>query len=327
MKLKNKVMIIAEIGNNHEGSFKLAKKLIDKASKAGVDAVKFQTFKTEEYVNDKDNFRYKRLKKFELSKEDFYKLSKFAKSKKLIFISTPFDIQSAIDLNKCVDFFKISSGDNNYFELIDKVLGFGKPTIISTGLLDYSGVENLLRFIKKKKFTMKKIYLLHCVSDYPVIDKEANLLSIRYLRDKYKINIGYSDHTLGIEASIMAVAHGAKIIEKHFTIDKNYSNFRDHKLSADPIEMFKLVQSVRKSSIMNGKYTKKITKNERKNLNSMRRSIYAKKQINKGERITLDKIKLVRPFNFFSFNKIDDVLNKKAKSIIKKSQPIYLKNI
>jgi len=325
--LKNKVMIIAEIGNNHEGSFKLAKKLIDKAARAGVDAVKFQTFKTEEYINDKDKFRYKRLKKFELSKEDFYKLSKFAKSKKLIFISTPFDIQSAIDLNKCVDFFKISSGDNNYFELIDKVLGFGKPTIISTGLLDYLGIDNLLRFIKKKKFSMKKIYLLHCVSDYPVIDKEANLLSIRYLKDKYKINIGYSDHTLGVEASIMAVAHGARIIEKHFTIDKNYSNFRDHKLSADPKEMFKLVKSVRKSSIMNGKYTKKITKNEKKNLNSMRRSIYAKRQINKGERITLNKIKLVRPFNLFSFNKIDDVLNKKAKSIIKKSQPIYLKNI
>ena len=189
------------------------------------------------------------------------------------------------------------------------------------------GIENLLRFIKKKKFSMKKIYLLHCVSDYPVIDKEANLLSIRYLKDKYKINIGYSDHTLGVEASIMAVAHGARIIEKHFTIDKNYSNFRDHKLSADPKEMFKLVKSVRKSSIMNGIYTKKITKNEKKNLNSMRRSIYAKRQINKGERITLNKIKLVRPFNLFSFNKIDDVLNKKAKSIIKKSQPIYLKNI
>ena len=110
---KNKVLIIAEIGNNHEGSFKLAKKLIEKASKAGVDAVKFQTFKTEKFVNDIDQLRYKRLKKFELSKEDFYKLSKFAKSKKLIFISTPLDIQSAIDLNKCVDYFKISSGERN----------------------------------------------------------------------------------------------------------------------------------------------------------------------------------------------------------------------
>jgi len=324
---KNKVMIIAEIGNNHEGSFRLAKKLIEKAAKAGVDAVKFQTFKTEKFVNDIDQLRYKRYKKFELSKEDFYKLSKFAKSKKLIFISTPLDIQSAIYLNKRVDYFKISSGDNNYFQLIEKVLSFKKPVIISTGLLGYSGIIDLLKLIKKRKFPMNKVFFLHCVSDYPVIDNEANLISIKYLRDKFKMNIGYSDHTLGIEASIMAVAYGAKIIEKHFTIDKNYSNFRDHKLSADPKEMLKLVQSVRRSSIMSGVYRKKISKNEKKNLKSMRRSLYAKTKINKGERITMDKIKLVRPFNSLSSNKIEDILNKKAKSLIKKSQPIYKKSI
>ena len=324
---KNKVLIIAEIGNNHEGSFKLAKKLIEKAAKAGVDAVKFQTFKTEKFVNDIDQLRYKRYKKFELSKEDFYKLSKFAKSKKLIFISTPLDIQSAIYLNKRVDYFKISSGDNNYFQLIEKVLSFKKPVIISTGLLGYSGIIDLLKLIKKRKFPMNKVFFLHCVSDYPVVDKEANLISIKYLKDKFKMNIGYSDHTLGIEASIMAVAYGAKIIEKHFTIDKNYSNFRDHKLSADPKEMIKLVESVRRSSIMGGTYTKKISKNEKKNLKSMRRSLYAKVQINKGERITMDKIKLVRPFNSLSSKKIEEILNKKAKSIIKKSQPIYIKSV
>jgi N,N'-diacetyllegionaminate synthase len=324
---KNKVLIIAEIGNNHEGSFKLAKRLIEKAAKAGVDAVKFQTFKTEKYVNDKDQSRYERLKKFELSKEDFYKLSKFAKSKKLIFISTPFDIQSAIDLNKCVDYFKISSGDNNYFQLIEKIISFKKPIIISTGLLDNSGIVDLLKIIKKRNFPMKKVFFLHCVSDYPVVDKEANLISIKYLSDKFKVNIGYSDHTLGIEASIMAVAYGAKIIEKHFTIDKNFSKFRDHKLSADPKEMLKLVESVRRSSIMGGVYTKKISKNEKKNLKSMRRSLYATVKINKGEKITIDKIKFVRPFNSLSSIKIDDVLNKKAKSIINKSQPIYIKSI
>ena len=324
---KNKVLIIAEIGNNHEGSFKLAKKLIEKAAKAGVDAVKFQTFRTEDYVNDRDQKRYKRLKKFELSKKEFYKLSKFAKSKKLIFISTPFDIQSAIDLNKCVDYFKISSGDNNYYPLIEKVLSFKKPIIISTGLLDNQGIVDLLRIIKKEKFPMKKVFLLHCVSDYPVTDKEANLISIKYLRDKFKINIGYSDHTLGMEASILAVAYGAKTIEKHFTIDKNYSNFRDHKLSADSKEMFKLVNSVRRSSAMIGIYTKKISKNEKKNLKSMRRSFYAKVQINKGEKITMDKIKLVRPFNFFSSKKLKNILNKKTKTLIKKSQPIYIKSL
>ena len=151
---KNKVLIIAEIGNNHEGSFKLAKKLIEKAAKVGVDAVKFQTFKTEKYVNDNDQLRYERLKKFELSKEDFYELSKFAKSKKLIFISTPFDIQSAIDLNKCVDYFKISSGDNNYFQLIEKVLSFKKSNNSSLFLrfLLNSRVCNLHTFPAPKTY-------------------------------------------------------------------------------------------------------------------------------------------------------------------------------
>tara|TARA_Y100001960_G_C14170764_1_gene585304 strand:- start:99 stop:596 length:498 start_codon:yes stop_codon:yes gene_type:complete len=165
------------------------------------------------------------------------------------------------------------------------------------------------------------------VSDYPVEDKEANLISIKYLREKFKLNIGYSDHTLGIEASIMAAAYGAQIIEKHFTIDKNYSNFRDHKLSADPKEMIRLVDSVRRSSIMKGAYTKKISVNEKKNLKGMRRSLYAKVQINKGEKITIDKIKFVRPFNSLSSIKIEDILNKKAKFLIKKSQPINIKNI
>lgn len=332
MKIKRfnfnkKVLIIAEIGNNHEGSFQLAKKLIEKAAKAGVDAVKFQTFKTEDYVNDKDHFRFERLKKFELTKEEFYKLSKFARRKKLLFISTPFDIQSAIDLDKCVDYFKISSGDNNYFKLIEKVLSFKKPVIISTGLIDYFGVTDLLKIIKQKRFPIEKIFFLHCVSDYPVLDKEANLISIKYLKDKLKMNIGYSDHTIGIEASIMAVAHGARVIEKHFTTDKNYSNFRDHKLSADPEEMARLVQSIRRATIMNGTYAKKVSVNEKKNLKSMRRSFHAKVQIKKGERITIEKVKLVRPFHHLSSDKLEDILSKKAKSLIKKSQPIYKKHL
>ena len=323
---KNKVLIVAEIGNNHEGSFKLAKQLIKKAAKAGVDAVKFQTFTAEKFINDTDQLRYNRYKKFELSKKDFYNLSKFAKSKKLIFISTPLDIQSAIYLNKCVDYFKIASGDNNYLQLIKKVLSFKKPIIISTGLLGDLEIADLIKLIKKNHFPMKKVFFLHCVSDYPVKDNEANLTSIKYLKDKFKINIGYSDHTLGIEASINAVAYGAQIIEKHFTIDKNYSNFRDHKLSADPIEMMKLVKSVRRSSIMVGKYEKKISKGEKKNLKLIRRSFYAKVQINKGEKITINKIKYVRPFNRLSSTKIENILNKKAKSLIKKSHPIFIKN-
>ena len=322
---KKKVMVVAEIGNNHEGSFSLAKKLIQKASEAGVDAVKFQTYKTENFLNDQDKKRFKRYKDFELSIDQFYELSKFAKSKNLLFISTPLDIQSAIDLSKFVDYFKISSGDNNYFQLIEKVLSFNKPVIISTGLLNFSEILKLIKLIKNKNFPINKIFILHCVSDYPVLDKEANLLSIKYLKDKLKMNIGYSDHTLGLEACLMAVAYGAKIIEKHFTLDKNFSSFRDHKLSADPREMLKLVNMVKRLSVMKGSYSKKVSKNEKKNLKSSRRSIYAKFQINKNEYISADKIKIVRSFVSLSPNKLKKVLKKKAKFSIKKSQPILNK--
>tara|TARA_B100000787_G_C16182435_1_gene292662 strand:- start:1061 stop:2056 length:996 start_codon:yes stop_codon:yes gene_type:complete len=324
---KNEPFIIAEIGNNHEGSFSLAKKLIVEAAKTGVDAVKFQTFQTENYVNTKDKKRFDRLKKFELTKNEFLKLSKFAKKKKLIFISTPFDIQSAINLNEFVDYFKISSGDNNYFELIDKVLSFKKPTIISTGLLDKLGILNLIKHIKKKKFPLKKVYFLHCVSDYPVKNNEANLLSIKYLKKTFNINVGYSDHTMGTEAAIVAVAYGAKIIEKHFTIDKNYSNFRDHKLSADRSEMTRLVSSVRKTYKMLGKFNKIISKSEKKNLPSMRRSLYFKNKIIKGSKILKSNLKIVRPFRNLAPNQINKVLNKKVKKTQSINQLIELKNI
>jgi len=146
-----KCFIIAEIGNNHEGSFNIACKLIKKAKDAGVDAVKFQTYETKNFINKFDTDRFDRLKKFELTKEEFYKLSVLTKKYNLKFISTPFDINSAIFLSKIVDLFKISSGDNNYFQLIEKILKFNMSTVISTGLLDYRGIANLYKFIKKKK--------------------------------------------------------------------------------------------------------------------------------------------------------------------------------
>ncbi len=324
---KNDPFIIAEIGNNHEGSFKLAKKLIIEAAKTGVDAVKFQTFQTENYVNSKDKKRFNRLKKFELTQKQFLELAIFARKKKLIFISTPFDIQSAINLNKIVDCFKISSGDNNYYELIDKVLSFKKPTIISTGLLNKLETSALMKHIKKKKFPLRKVFFLHCVSDYPVKDNEANLLSIKYLKKNLSPNIGYSDHTLGTEAAIVATAYGAKIIEKHFTIDKNYSNFRDHKLSADRSEMTKLVNSVRKVKQMIGKLDKLISRSEKKNLSSMRRSLYFKNKIVKGSKIFKSDLRIIRPFVELAPNQINKVLSKKVKRTQSVNQLVKLKNI
>ena len=325
--LKDKPLIIAEIGNNHEGSFSVAKKLILEASKAGVDAVKFQTFKTENFINDLDKKRFKRFKKFELSRDQFIKLAKLAKQKRLKFISTPLDIESASFLNSIVDYFKISSGDNNFYYLIEKVLSFKKPTIISTGLLNYAEIKNLLKFIKKIKFPIEKLTLLHCVSSYPVLDNEANLKSVYFLKKKLKISIGYSDHTIGIEAAIVAVAYGATIIEKHFTINKNYSDFRDHKLSADPEEMTKLVASIKKTSLMLGDHNKKIGRSEKLNLSSMRRSIYIKRDLKKGQKILFNDLKIVRPSNELKNFDLKKVVKKILKKDLKKSEPLLKKNI
>ena len=314
-KLK-KIFIIAEIGNNHEGSFNVACKLIEKAKKAGVDAVKFQTFDTKNYVNQTDVERFKRLKKFELTKEEFYKLSLLAKNNNLKFISTPFDINSAIFLNNIVDCFKISSGDNNYYQLIEQVLKFKKNTIISTGLLNFKEIINLYKFIKLLKFNNSKIAFLHCVSSYPTKDKEANLLSISFLKKEFPFTIGYSDHTLGINAAIAATVIGAKIIEKHFTLDNNYSKFRDHQISLNPLDMKQLVSSIRKTELMLGLEEKRIQNSEFKNLDLIRRSIYSANNFNKNSIIKKNMIKILRPANIYEPNDLKKILNKKIKKKI-----------
>ncbi len=275
-----KTFIVAEIGNNHEGSIKTAKRLILAAKKTGVDAVKFQTYDVAKYVNTDDKKRYKILKKFQLKKAEFVQLANFAKKNGLKFISTPFDLESANFLNEIVDYFKISSGDNNFHDLISLVVSKKKPTLISTGLLNLKQIGQLIRFVKSK-IPRNKICFLHCISSYPVEVEEANLFIIDRLIKKFKVNVGYSDHTIGDLASIASVVLGAKVIEKHFTLDNNFSNFRDHRISLNPKDMKKLVKSIRDVEKMCTKKKDKISNGEKTNLKSMRRSIYAKNDLKK----------------------------------------------
>ena len=320
LKKLKKTFIIAEIGNNHEGSFNVACKLIKEAKKAGVDAVKFQTFKTEDFISPHEKKRFKKLKKFELSYDDFKKLSVIAKKNELKFISTPLDIKSAIFLNNIVDYFKIASGDNNYYDLIKTVLNFNKPTFISTGFLDFVEVKNLIKFIKKIGFDFSKLSLFHCVSDYPVSYEEANLLSIKFLKEKFPLTIGYSDHTIGKEASLLAISLGAKIIEKHFTLSNNFSQFRDHRISLNPQDMKQLVYSIRKTELMFGSEEKRIQKCEKKNLIFVRRSIYSNCDIKKSSILKNYMLKILRPANFYKPNDINKILNRKIKKNVKYNQ-------
>tara|TARA_B100001057_G_scaffold206434_1_gene207183 strand:+ start:842 stop:1846 length:1005 start_codon:yes stop_codon:yes gene_type:complete len=332
MKLKNfnlkkKVFIIAEVGNNHEGNFTVAKKLVHQAAKAGVDAIKFQTFKTENFIRKKDIKRFKQLKKFELSYEQFKSLKKLAHIKKIRFISTPLDLESADFLIKNADLIKIASGDNNFFPLIDKVLKSKKSIIISTGMINISQIKNLTNYIYKiigKKSAEKRIALLHCVTNYPVEDEFANLRSVEYLIKNSKLTIGYSDHTIGNEACIAAVAMGAKVIEKHFTINKKFSKFRDHALSADYIDLKNIVTGIRKVEKQLGRFNKEIQKSEKKLIKIVRRAAYADKDIFPGEQISLKNTKFLRPAltsNFFNLKKI---IGKKIKKTLYKDQKINL---
>ena len=323
-KLK-KTFFIAEIGNNHEGNFKNAIRLIDQAKNSGADAVKFQTFDTNLFINKLEKKKFKKLKKFELTKKQFKKLSIYSKKKKLKFISTPLDLESAKFLSNIVDVFKISSGDNNFYELIEFCAKFKKPMIISTGMVGIEEIKKIIYFLKKIKFPINKLAILHCVSDYPVKDYEANLLSIKFLNDKLKVTIGYSDHTVGEEACLAAIGFGAKIIEKHFTLDNKFSNFRDHLLSLDPKDMKKTILSVRRIELMIGNYNKKISKSEKQNLNLMRRSLYFNQNLEKNTILEKKHIKIVRPFKNLKPNNLSKVLGRKINKKVKESEIISLR--
>ena len=325
--LKKKVFIIAEIGNNHEGNFNNAKKMIKLAAKAGVDAVKFQTFKTENFIRKIDKKRFNQLKKFELSYQQFKLLRDLAHKNNLKFISTPLDLESANFLVANADLIKISSGDNNFFPLIDKILKTKKKIIISCGMMNIYQIKSLEKYIYNsigKKAAIKRVAFLHCVTSYPVEDKYANLNSIKFMKEKIDLTVGYSDHTLGIQASLAAVVLGANIIEKHFTIDKNFSHFRDHYLSSDFKELKTIVDSTRRLEVQLGKMNKKIQNSEKKIIKIVRRAPYAKKDIRAKEKLSLLNTNFLRPASSTNFLNLKKILGKRVKNKFLKDKIIKI---
>lgn len=246
-----KVFVIAEIGNNHEGSFAEAKKLVQAAAAAGADAVKFQTIVPEKLIAADQQDRLQQLEKYALSRSEFQELQKEATRAGVLFLSTPFDLESVEFLKDLVPAFKIASGDSNFTDLLRRVAGTGKPVMISTGLSDRAEKLRLREFFHSawRSVGQKEpgLALLHCVTEYPTADERAGLQYLQALAEMENITPGYSDHTLGIEAAILAVALGARIVEKHFTLDKRKTTFRDHALSADPAEFRALVSGIRRA--------------------------------------------------------------------------------
>ena len=323
-------LIIAEVGVNHNSKLKNAFKLIDAAKKCGANFVKFQSFKanllakkdTPQVNYQKKNLKsstshYTMLKKLELSFSEQSKLYKYCIKKKIGFISTPYDIQSAEFLKKLsVKFIKISSAD-----LIDKILHekiskLNLPVILSTGMSSIKEIEQTLKIYKKNKFK-KEIALLHCVSNYPCSDSSQNLRAITKLRKKFNNVVGYSDHSNNKLSSICAVALGAKILEKHLTLNTKL-NGPDHKSSLNPTQFSEYVQSIRASELILGNEKKECQIEEISMKNISRKSLYFSKNLHRGSKLCFDDFIALRPGNGINPMKIDKFINKKLKKDVKK---------
>jgi N,N'-diacetyllegionaminate synthase len=302
---KNHVFIIAEAGVNHNGSVDIAKKLIDAACEAGADAVKFQTFKAENLVTKNapkakyqkettDNgSQFDMLKKLELSLEDHVILKKYCDKKNIIFLSTPFDFESVDLLEEVgIRYYKISSGDLTNIPLLEYIAKLQKPMIVSTGMANLGETEMAVKTINK--YMNKNLYLLHCTSNYPASYDDVNLNAMITLRNAFKLPVGYSDHTVGIEIPIAAAALGAKIIEKHFTLDRRMKG-PDHRASLEPDELKRMVGDIRNLERAFGDGIKRCNISEKNTKKVARKSIVAKTNLKKGQKLSFDNIAFKRP--------------------------------
>ena len=317
--LSEKVFIIAEIGNNHEGNISLAKEMVWAAKEAGVDAVKFQTFQTEHFISRHDKERFKRLKGFELTQDAFCSLASESSKAGITFLSTPFDIGSVNALGPLVPAFKIASSENTFYPLIEDVARRGKPILLSTGLADLFVIKRAQEIIEgvwKQQNVSPGLCLMHCVCNYPAESSELNLNAIPLLRSTFGCEVGYSDHSLGIEAAVLAVAVGARVIEKHFTLNKNYSDFRDHKISADLPEMREMVKAIRSAEIALGVFEKKLQDSESQAVSQLRRHIAVVRDMSVGEKVAKQDITWLRGVGGFPAGNESEVLGHSLKQAV-----------
>ena len=335
MKFQEKIFIIAEIGVNHNGNYLLAKKLINAAKKAGANAVKFQTYLTEEFVTnktDKVNYQKKNsprnethfemLKKLELRQNEFKLLRKYCKKKSIYFISTPYDLKSANFLKKInTDIFKVASADISDFLLHKELSLINKKIIISTGMSTFEDIEKVIPLYKKKN-----LILMHCVSRYPCPDQEINLAVINSLKKKFKIPIGFSDHCKSYHPAMMAVSMGVKIFEKHFTLS-NSMRGPDHKASLNPKDFAKYVNRIKMAENILGSPIKKIYKEEKQMKKISSKSVTLKIDLKKNQKISLANIIMKRPGTGLSGFEIKKINGKKIKYNKPKNYQIKLRDL
>ena len=317
------VYIIAEAGDNHNGDFHLALKLIDVAVGSGADCVKFQTFVTEEVISRRakkaeyqkastgsDESQFEMVKKLELSFKDFQDLNAYCQSKRIQFLSTPFDLPSIAFLDTLdMPFWKIPSGEVTNLPYLLAIAKTKKPVVMSTGMCDMTEIKAAMEVLRANG--TPKITLLHCNTEYPTPFEDVNLRAMLTIKEHFGVDVGYSDHTKGIEVPIAAVAMGATIIEKHFTLDRNMQG-PDHKASLEPQELADMVKSIRNIEKSLGNGVKVPSPSERKNIEIARKSIVARCTIKKGDFLTEKNITTKRPGNGISPMRWFEVLGTKA---------------
>ena len=319
-----RTLIIAEAGVNHNGSIEVAKQLVDAAKESGADCVKFQTFKSENLVSKKaikaeyqkqttqsNESQFEMLKKLELSHNDFIELKKYCEKKEIEFLSTAFDFESIEFLkNLEIKFWKIPSGDITNLPYLIKIAQFGMPVILSTGMSNMDEIREAIRILTENGVI--DLTVLHCTTEYPTPYNDVNLNAMLSIKDEFNIKIGYSDHTKGIEIPIAAVALGATVIEKHFTLDCQMEG-PDHKASLEPKELKKMVESIRNVEQALGNGNKEPASSEVKNMSIARKSIIANKVIHEGDYFSEDNLTVKRPGDGISPMLWFDVIGKVAK--------------
>jgi N-acetylneuraminate synthase/N,N'-diacetyllegionaminate synthase len=322
--LDREVLVVAEVGNNHEGDVALAERLIARAAEAGAGAVKFQTIVPDRLVSVTQQDRIRQLSRFQLDYRQFEHLAEVAARHRVLFLSTPFDLESARFLAPLMPAFKIASGDNNFYPLLEVVARTGKPLILSAGLMGLEEVRQSKSFLERiwaEGGAAPGLAVLHCVVSYPTAPGDAHLAAVRSL-EGLGVTAGYSDHTLGIEAAALSVALGARIIEKHFTLDKFQSDFRDHQLSATPDELEELVRRVKQAQVLMGAGTKRRLECEEEVAVRVRRSVVAARDLAAGAVVRWEDLGWVRPGGGLAPGQETLVLNKRLLRPVRKGEMI-----
>ena len=321
----SRTLIIAEAGVNHNGSLDMAKTLIEKAAEAGVDYVKFQTFKSEKLVSryatkaeyqkantQGDDSQLKMLQQLELSHEDHLQLIEHCNRCGVKFLSTAFDLDSIDFLSSLnLDLWKIPSGEITNLPYLRRIAQKGGQVIMSTGMCTVEDIESAVNVLTNNGTPRENITLLHCNTEYPTPWGDVNLRAMHDIAQRFNLAVGYSDHTQGIEVPIAAVALGATVIEKHFTLDNNLPG-PDHKASLEPQQLKAMVDAIRHIELSLGNGVKQISESERKNITIARKSIVAATHISKGELLTEDNLTVKRPGGGISPMQWDEVIGTTA---------------